>query len=163
MSRAFIGMGSNIGDRIAHLRAGLTALMAAAPDVIVVGRSSVYESEPVGMTDQDDFYNAVVAVETTLSPSELLKLLHEIEIANGRQRLTRWGPRTLDLDLLLYSGVEQDDPDLTLPHPRLAERRFVLEPLLEVDRDVRHPDGTPVTRLLEDLGDGQAAWRAGEL
>lgn len=163
MSRAYIGMGSNIGDRMEYLRAGLKALLAAAPELIVVGTSSVYESEPVGMTDQDDFYNAAVAVETTLSPHELLRLLHEIEVDNGRQRLTRWGPRTLDLDILLFSDVAMDDPDLTIPHPRMADRRFALEPIVEIDPGAELPDGRSVSGLLEALGDEQVIWRIGEL
>jgi 2-amino-4-hydroxy-6-hydroxymethyldihydropteridine diphosphokinase len=163
VSRAYIGMGSNMGDRAGHLRAGLTALMGAIPDVIVVERSRVYESQPVGMTDQPDFCNAVVAVETTLSPRELLSLLSEIEIQNGRQRITRWGPRTLDLDILLFGEVEMDTPDLTIPHPRLMERRFVLEPILEIDPAAKLPDGTPLRSLLDGLGDDQPTWCAGSL
>jgi len=163
MSRAYVGIGSNMGDRIEHLRAGLTALMGAAPDVIVIGQSRVYESAPVGMTDQPDFCNAVVALETTLGPYQLLDLIHEIEIKNGRQRITRWGPRTLDLDILLFGDLEQHDPDLTIPHPRLRERRFVLEPLLEIDPQAKLPDGTPLSSLLDTLGDEGPTWCAGQL
>lgn len=163
MSRAYIGLGSNMGDRLSYLKAGLRAIAAATPEVIVIGKSSVYDSEPVGMTDQPDFYNAVVAVETTLDPYQLLSLLHKIEIDMGRQRITRWGPRTLDLDVLMYAEVEQDDPKLILPHPRLTERRFVLEPMLEIEPEAKLPDGTPLVRLLDELGDSQATWRVGEL
>lgn len=163
MSRAYIGLGSNMGDRLCYLKAGLSAIAAATPEVIVIGKSSVYDSEPVGMTDQPDFYNAVVAVETTLDPYQLLSLLHKIEIDMGRQRITRWGPRTLDLDVLMYAEVEQDDPKLILPHPRLTERRFVLEPMLEIEPEAKLPDGTPLVRLLDELGDSQATWRVGEL
>lgn len=163
MTRAYVGMGSNMGDRIGHLAAGLAALSAALPDVLVVGKSSVYESEPVGMTDQDDFYNAVVAVETTLDPYKFLELLHEIERSRGRQRITRWGPRTLDLDVLLFGSLEQDDPVLIVPHPRLSERRFVMEPLLEIDPEARVPDGSRVADLLDRLGDDQVTWRVADL
>jgi 2-amino-4-hydroxy-6-hydroxymethyldihydropteridine diphosphokinase len=163
VSRAYVGMGSNMGDRGAYLRAGLTALMGAIPEVIVVDKSSVYESQPVGMTDQPDFCNAVVSVETTLDPFELLALIQEIEIQNGRQRITRWGPRTLDMDILLFGEVEMDTADLTIPHPRLKERRFVLEPLLEIDPDAKLPDGTPLSSVLDRLGDDQPTWCAGKL
>lgn len=163
MARAYIGMGSNEGDRMAHLKGGLAALGKAAPRLIVVGTSSVYGSTPVGMTDQPDFLNAVVAVETTLGPYELLDLLNAIERENGRRRLERWGPRTLDMDILTYGDLRQDDPVLTLPHPRLRERRFVLEPLLEIDPDATLPGGSPVRRLLEEIGDDQVTWLAGEL
>ena len=162
MSRVYIGMGSNEGDRLENLKSGAAAL-TLADDVVVVGRSGVYDSEPVGMTDQPDFLNAVIAVETTLDPYQLLSLLHKIELDHGRQRITRWGPRTLDLDILLFDDLEQDDPKLLIPHPRLNERRFVLEPLLEVDQDIRLPDGTSVKRLIDDLAEGQAVWRSGDL
>lgn len=162
MSRAYIGLGSNEGERLENLKSGAAAL-AAADDVVVVGKSGVYDSEPVGLTDQPDFLNAVVAVETTLDPYQLLSLVHKIELDHGRQRITRWGPRTLDLDILLFGDLEQDDPKLLIPHPRLKERRFVLEPLLEVDPDVRLPDGTPVNKLLDDLRDSQTVWRSGDL
>ena len=118
---------------------------------------------PVGVTDQPDFLNAVLSLETSLGPYELLSELHKIEIDNGRQRITRWGPRTLDLDILLFGDLEQDDPKLLIPHPRLKERRFVLEPLLEVDPDVRLPDGTPVNKLLDSFEDSQVVWRSGDL
>lgn len=162
MSRAYIGMGSNMGDRAEHIRAGLTMLMGAIPDVVVIGKSSLYESQPVGMTDQPDFLNAVVEVETTLSPQELLQLVHEIEVENGRKRITRWGPRTLDMDILMFGDLEMDDADLTIPHARLRERRFVLEPLLEIAPEARLPDGTPLKALLDSLCDDQPTWRSGE-
>lgn len=161
MSRAYIGMGSNVGDRHENLKAAVRSLSAALPDVVLIARSSVYGSEPVGMTDQPDFLNAVVAVETTLDPHKLLAFLHDIEIERGRQRITRWGPRTLDLDILMYGDLQVDDPDLTLPHPRLAERRFVLEPLLEIAPEAHLPDGTPLQSVLDSLGDAQATWRTG--
>ena len=163
MSRAYIGMGSNMGDRLENLKAALMALSAALPEIVLIAKSGVYGSEPVGMTDQPDFLNAVVAVETTLDPKALLAFLHEVEIERGRQRITRWGPRTLDLDILMYGDVQMDDPDLTIPHPRLLERRFVLEPLLEIAPGARLPDGTPLQSVLDALGDEQATWRSGDL
>ena len=162
MTRAYIGIGSNVGDRLENLRSGVMALKVTQ-DVVVVGKSGVFNSEPVGLTDQPDFLNAVVALETTLDPYQLLGLLNAIEHQHGRQRITRWGPRALDMDILLFGGLEQDDPRLWIPHPRLTERRFVLEPLLEVAPDVRLPDGTPVKKVLDELGDTQAVWRSGDL
>ena len=162
MSRAYIGLGSNAVERLDNLKSGAAAL-AAADDVVVVGKSGVYDSEPVGLTDQPDFLNAVVAVETTLDPYQTLSLVHKIELDHGRQRIARWGPRTLDLDILLFGNLEQDDPKLLIPHPRLKVRRFVLEPLLEVDPDIRLPDGTPVKKLLDSLEDSQTVLRSGDL
>lgn len=162
MARAYIGLGSNVGDRLENLSAGVKGLILA-DDVVLVGKSGVYDSEPVGLKDQPDFLNAVVAVETTLTPYELLSLVHKIELGQGRQRIKRWGPRTLDMDILIFGDIELDDPKLLIPHPRLKERRFVLEPLLEVEPDVRLPDGTPARRLLGELGDDQAVWRSGDL
>ncbi len=162
MTRAYLGLGSNEGDRLENLRQGVMALKGA-DDVVVVGVSSVYESEPVGMCDQTDFLNVVVAVETTLGARELLDLAFEIERERGRRRLVRWGPRTLDVDLLVVGDVVSDDPALPLPHPRLKERRFVLEPLVQIEPELLLPDGTPVGGLLEALGSGQVVWNAGEL
>jgi 2-amino-4-hydroxy-6-hydroxymethyldihydropteridine diphosphokinase len=162
VSRAYIGLGSNEGDRLENLKAGV-AKLAATHDVVVVAKSGVYDSEPVGMTDQGDFLNAVVAVETALDPYQLLDLILKIELDHGRQRITRWGPRTLDLDILLFGDIVQDDPELSIPHPRLKERRFVLEPLVEIEPEVRLPDGTPAKKLLDDLGDSQVVWRYGDL
>ncbi len=162
MSRAYIGMGSNEGDRLENLKSGAAAL-ALGDDVVVVGKSGVYDSEPVGLADQPDFLNAVIAVETTLDPYQLLSFIHKIELDHGRQRITRWGPRTLDLDILLFGNLEQDDPKLLIPHPRLKERRFVLEPLLEVNPDSRLPDGTLVKELLDNLAEDQTVWRSGDL
>jgi len=163
VSRAYIGMGSNVGDRLENLKAAAMSLSAAMPEMVLIARSVVYGSEPVGMTDQPDFLNAVMAVETTLEARSLLSFLHQIEIDMGRQRITRWGPRTLDLDILMYGDEQSDNEDLTLPHPRLVERRFALEPLLEIEPRATLPDCTPLSALLEKLGDEQAAWRVGEL
>lgn len=162
MARAYMGLGSNEGDRMGNLRGGLRQL-AACEEVIVVATSGVYESEPVGVTDQPDFLNAVVAVETALEPEELLELAFAIERNFGRRRLLRWGPRTLDVDILLMEGVIRDDPVLTIPHPRLKERRFVLEPLLEIEPSLRLPDGVEAKSLLEGLRDVQQVWRVGDL
>jgi 2-amino-4-hydroxy-6-hydroxymethyldihydropteridine diphosphokinase len=109
------------------------ATLRATPEVVVVGASPLVETDPVGGPDQPDFLNAVVVVDTTLSPDELLVLAHQCEQAADRQRGERWGPRTLDVDVLAYGEVVSGDPELTLPHPRATERAFVLVPWAAVD------------------------------
>jgi 2-amino-4-hydroxy-6-hydroxymethyldihydropteridine diphosphokinase len=130
--RAALGLGSNVGDRRAHLVRAL-ATLHATPEVLVVGVSPFVETDPVGGPDQADFLNAVVVVDTTLSPHELLFLAHECEQAEGRERGVRWGPRTLDVDVLAYDDFVSDEPELTVPHPRATERAFVLVPWAAVD------------------------------
>lgn len=129
--QAFIGSGANLGDRAAAL-AGAVGRLRAAAGMHSVETSSVYVTAPVGLEDQPPFLNQVIGVETTRSPEALLGLLQEIEQAFGRERLVRWGPRTLDLDLLAYEGEERATPALALPHPRMFERDFVRVPLREL-------------------------------
>ncbi|WP_125705601.1 2-amino-4-hydroxy-6-hydroxymethyldihydropteridine diphosphokinase [Lacticaseibacillus daqingensis] len=131
MTDAYIGLGANLGDRAAHLAEALR-LLGQTPGLTVTRTSLVYETEPVGGVPQDDYLNQVVALTTTLPPLALLNRLHAIEAALHRQRIVRWGPRTVDLDLLLYGDTHLETPTLTVPHPELANRRFVLVPLLEV-------------------------------
>ncbi|HVZ64421.1 MAG TPA: 2-amino-4-hydroxy-6-hydroxymethyldihydropteridine diphosphokinase [Lacunisphaera sp.] len=126
--QAFVGIGANLGDRWANITAAL-ARIRAAPGVGKVETSPVFESDPVGVLDQPRFLNLVAAVETTLSPEDLLQLLLATERALGRERRIRWGPRTIDLDLLAYAGETRSTEALTLPHPRMWERSFVVEPL----------------------------------
>ena len=150
---AYLGIGSNVGDRLATLRSVRDAL-AAADDVDVEDVSSVYETAPVGGVEQPEYLNMVVRVGTLLRARELLQLGHEIERAHGRDRSAevRWGPRTLDIDLLLYGDVTIDEPGLIVPHPRLTERAFVLVPLAEVmPPGATLPDGTVLTRALAAL------------
>ncbi len=137
MARALVALGSNLGDRAGYLLSGLAALSRAGVRVLRLSR--VYETEPVGPPGQGPYLNQVAAVETELEPAELLALLLAVERAHGRVRTERYGPRTLDLDLLDYEGRILDLPGLTLPHPRLHERAFVLVPLLEVAPGWRHP------------------------
>ncbi len=137
MARALVALGSNLGDRAGYLLSGLAALGRAGVRVLRLSR--VYETEPVGPPGQGPYLNQVAAVETELEPAELLALLLAVERAHGRVRTERYGPRTLDLDLLDYEGRILDLPGLTLPHPRLHERAFVLVPLLEVAPGWRHP------------------------
>ena len=145
--RAFVALGSNLGDRWAHLRAAAAAL----PGVVAV--SSIYETDPVGgPAGQDPYLNAVVELETDLSPRALLEVARGLESAAGRVRAARWGPRTLDVDILLVGDLEVDDPDLVVPHPRLWERSFVLIPLHDLAPEVvgERPDDDgvrPVGRL----------------
>lgn len=131
--QAFIGVGANLGDRRATISRALDAL-AATPGIAALESSAVYETTPVGVLDQPEFLNLVVGIETTLAPLELLAVLHALEIAAGRRRESEihWGPRLLDLDLLLYEGEVLSGPDLILPHPRMGERAFVLAPLREL-------------------------------
>jgi len=143
---AYIGLGSNLGDREETLRDAL-ARLAELGEVRV---SSFRETDPVGVTDQPKFVNAVAELSTQLAPRDLLDALLAIEreLGRDRSREQRWGPRTLDLDLLLYGGEMIDEPGLTVPHPRLADRRFVLEPLHELVPGLVLPDGTRVGDLL---------------
>lgn len=133
--RAFLGLGANLGDRMATL----SRAVAGLPDVVAV--SSLYETEPVGgPPGQPAYLNLVVELETDLSPRDLLGLAHELEAAAGRVRGVRFGPRTLDVDVLLVGDLVVDDPDLVVPHPRMRERRFVMVPLTEIAPDVAGRD-----------------------
>ncbi len=142
MTRAYLGLGSNLGDRAAHMQLAVDAL-AATPEIRVVSVSRVYETTPVGGPEQEDYLNAVVAIETELTPRELLAIAHQIEQLADRVRTVRWGPRTLDVDVLLVGDERVDEPDLQVPHPRLFERAFVLAPLRDVAPDrVPEPAGS---------------------
>jgi 2-amino-4-hydroxy-6-hydroxymethyldihydropteridine diphosphokinase len=143
MTLAFIGLGSNLGDSVAHLVAARAAL-AALPDSRLVAASSLYLSAPVGPADQPDFINAAVALDTNLPAPDLLHALLQIEQQQGRVRLRHWGERTLDLDLLLYGDHTVNLPELQVPHPRLHQRNFVLQPLLEMAPALCLPNGTPL-------------------
>jgi len=140
MPTAFLGLGSNIGDRKANL-ARAVAMLAAHPQIEVVDVSSIHETEPVGYTKQPDFLNAVARVETTLRPRELLDVILAIEAEMGRERTIRWGPRVIDIDILLFDGEQVDEPGLEIPHPRMMERQFVLDPLAEIAPDLVLPNG----------------------
>lgn len=129
--QAFIGVGTNLGDRVAIVTAALERLRETS-GITFAEPSAIYETDPVGVPDQPRFLNQVVGVETTLSPESLLSALQHIEHGFGRQRTVRWGPRTLDLDLLVYEGEMRSTEVLTLPHPRLFEREFVTVPLREL-------------------------------
>lgn len=149
---ALLGLGGNLGDRLATLRSAVS-LLESTPSVTVVGCSGVYESPPLGPVAQPDFLNAAVLVRTTLAPRELLAVAHSIEQQHGRERRVRWGPRTLDIDLLWVDGVTIDEPGLTIPHPGLVNRAFVLRPAAELKPELRLPGGLTVADLTEGLVD----------
>lgn len=146
-ARAYVGLGSNLADPVAQLRRAL-ARLAELPASRLLAHSSLYASAPMGPADQPDYVNAVAKLETRLAPLELLAALQGVENDQGRTRgVERWGPRTLDLDLLLYDDIRLDSPTLTVPHPGLTERAFVVVPLLELDPGLTLPDG----RALADI------------
>ena len=145
MTRAFVGVGANLGER----RETIEAAVALLPGVVAV--SELRETAPVGVTDQPAFLNGAVAIETELSPRELLDVLLDVERRLGRERRERWGPRTIDLDLLVYGDETIDEPGLMVPHPRLHERRFALEPLLDLDPELELPGRGRVSELLARL------------
>ena len=146
MTRAFLGLGSNVGDRLANLVAAIEALASNGVEVTRV--SSVYETDPVG-PPQDDFLNAAAAVTTDLPPRELVELLKSIEQELGREGGAHWGPRVIDLDLLLYADQTVDEPDLKVPHEEVTNRAFVMVPLLEIDPDLELPSGEPLSAFCE--------------
>jgi phosphoribosylformimino-5-aminoimidazole carboxamide ribotide isomerase len=154
MAHAYLSVGSNQGDRLALLReAG--ARLTATPGIRVLARSSVYETGPVGLADQPWFLNQVLLIETTLDPPTLLDVLQQVEGLLGRTRVVRWGPRTIDVDLVLYDCYTLNSERLRIPHPELPRRRFVLLPLAEIDPNIRLPDGRHIQDLLKALGDSQ--------
>jgi 2-amino-4-hydroxy-6-hydroxymethyldihydropteridine diphosphokinase len=151
VTRAYVGLGANLGDREATLRRAVE-LLAGVEGVELVAASELRETEPVGVVDQPAFLNGAVAVETSLSPRELLDSLLRVELQLGRVRDgTRWGPRTVDLDLLVYGDEVVDEPGLRVPHRRLHERRFALEPLAELDPALVVPGQGAVSALLTRL------------
>jgi 2-amino-4-hydroxy-6-hydroxymethyldihydropteridine diphosphokinase len=150
LTTAYIGLGANLANRRATIEQAVELLRAAGVDVLAV--SSLRETDPVGFDDQPPFLNGAVAIQTTLSARELLDLLLETERRLGRTRAgPRFGPRTIDLDLLVYGDAELDEPGLTVPHPRLHERRFALEPLAELSPALVVPGRGPVEELLRGL------------
>ena len=150
MTRAYVGLGANLGPReVTLLRA--VDLLAAADGVQVVAVSQLRETDPVGVVEQPPFLNGAIALDTSLSPRAVLELLLEIEEELGRVRGERWGPRTVDLDLLVYGDERVDEDGLHVPHPRLHERRFALEPLAELDPELEIPGLGSVSALLDGL------------
>lgn len=163
MRTGYLGLGSNVGDREGHLRAAIAMLGERGVEVEAV--SSLYETEPVGeVLDQPDFLNVVVRIGTDLGPEDLLAACKEIEAERGRALdAPRHSARPLDVDLLLLGDLELATQRLTLPHPEVTSRRFVLAPLLELDPELTLPDGTRLAGALASLGPGQRAERVGPL
>jgi len=132
----YISLGSNLGDRLANLRNVMTNI---SPEVKAVAQSSIYETEPWGYSDQPSFLNQIIKANTNLAPFDLLAFFKEIEVSMGRQETFRFGPRLIDLDILFYDDLVLNTPKLTIPHPRIIERSFVLIPLVEIAPDLYHP------------------------
>jgi 2-amino-4-hydroxy-6-hydroxymethyldihydropteridine diphosphokinase len=163
LGTGYLGLGSNLGDRVSHLRAAIDLLRAAGVEVEAI--SSTYETEPVGeVLDQPDFLNAAIRIRTDLGPEELLDLCKRVEAERGRVLDgPRHAPRPLDVDILLLGDLELETDRLTLPHREVRSRRFVLVPLLELDPELELPDGTRLADALAGLGTGQRVVRAGAL
>ena len=138
MYAAYIGFGSNIGDRLKHLQNAIHAL-SKTEGINLQKISSVYKTDPIGYEAQGQFLNGVAAIQTSLSPLSLLQTLKDIETAVGRQHRTRWGPREIDLDLLIYGDLRVQTEELVIPHPEMHLRRFVLAPLAEIAPNLVHP------------------------
>ncbi len=151
MKTAYLALGTNIGDREANLRDAVQRM--ESDEIRVVARSSLYETAPQELLDQPSFLNAVVEVETGLFPMQLLARVQQIERAMGRRRVTPKGPRNIDIDILFYGRAVIGTAELEVPHPRIAQRRFVLEPLAEIAPDFRHPlTGKTAGEMLAGLG-----------
>jgi 2-amino-4-hydroxy-6-hydroxymethyldihydropteridine diphosphokinase len=159
----YLGLGSNVGERERHLESAVAALREHG--VAVEAVSSTYETEPVGeILDQPDFLNAAVRIRTALEPEALLDLCKAIEVEHGRMfGGSRHGPRPLDIDVLTLGEIELTSERLTLPHPQVTSRRFVLTPLLELDPELALPDGTKLADALAARGEGERVERVGEL
>ena len=147
---AFVGIGSNLGDREVNFRRAVE-LLSAEDGIDVVAVSEIRETDPVGPVEQGPFLNGAVRIETDLAPRELPERLLAVEARLGRVRRERWGPRTIDLDLLLYGDDFVDEPGLTVPHARLHERRFALEPLSDLAPSLEIPGKGPISALLAEL------------
>lgn len=151
--RAYISVGSNLGDRKTHILSGIQALKVH-PLIVLKKVSEMIVTEPYGGVPQEDFLNGALEIETLLEPEELLEALHQVENAEGRERILRWGPRTLDLDILFYDKLCYESEDLVIPHADLENRGFVLKPMAEIAPYLRHPiSGKTIAALLRELED----------
>lgn len=158
MAIAYVAIGANLGDPLAQAQSAIRQI-AALPTTCVITTSSWYRSKAIG-PQQPDYLNGVVRIETALSPIELLDGLQQVELAHGRQRLQHWGPRTLDLDMLLYDDISLHSERLTLPHPQLTRRCFVVVPLLDIAPQLMLPDGRELAAVAAVLDkDGLARWQ----
>lgn len=152
--RAFLGLGSNQGDRLNYLEKAVK-MLREQPDITITNESDVYESEPWGEIKQDNFLNQVIEIETNSLPEELLSQCQAIEAALGRERSIHWGPRTIDIDILLYENHQIISDKLIIPHPYLEQRNFVLIPLKEIAPDLILPSG----KLIADCSDNKKIWK----
>jgi len=150
--QAYLGIGSNLGEPVINIKRALD-LINSHEQIRVISVSSLYLTEPVGFEAQPWFYNCVAGIETELTPQALLEALQKVENMLGRVRDIRWGPRTIDIDILLYAQIKMDEEFLTIPHPRMTERAFVMAPLNEIAGNVRLPDGRTVREVRNLLSD----------
>ncbi|RLQ91663.1 2-amino-4-hydroxy-6-hydroxymethyldihydropteridine diphosphokinase [Falsibacillus albus] len=158
---AYISLGSNMGDREAYLKKAM-ALLQRNDAISILAASSIYETDPVGYTEQGNFLNMAIKVETSFSAQELLSVILDAEMKLGRKREIKWGPRTIDLDILLYNNENIETKNLIIPHPRMHERAFVLVPLVEIEPDLAHSSkDTPYIQVLDEIPDkeGVRLWK----
>jgi 2-amino-4-hydroxy-6-hydroxymethyldihydropteridine diphosphokinase len=154
--KSYLGLGSNLNDPKGNINRAIE-LLAENPRIEILQVSSTYETSPVGYKDQPDFINAVALIETTLSPRELSDAVHGIEDVMGRKRIFKWGPRVIDIDVLLYGDEIIDEEGLKIPHPMMMDRRFVLEPLAEIAPDLVLPGGRTASAAAKSAADGNNA------
>lgn len=147
----YFGLGSNLGNRLENLNRA-AAMLAQARGLSDFEASRVYETEPWGLVDQPPFLNCVIRASTILEPAEILRLARSVENALGRERSVRWGPRTIDMDILLVGGLTVETEELVIPHPRMWERAFVLIPLMDLAPDMITPGGASLAQRIESLG-----------
>lgn len=158
--RVYLGLGSNLNDRERNIGHAVE-LIGEHPQIELLRVSSMYETSPVGYKDQPDFVNAVALIETALSPRELLDAVHAVEELIGRKRTFRWGPRVIDIDILLYGSETVDEEGLKIPHPMMMKRRFVLEPLAEIAPGLALPDGRTAAEAARSAAEEDSAEKEG--